>query len=68
MLAATISAAAVLLAKLSAPPPAGFDLGRLAFWVFLTLVASFVPVRLPGGVLANLSTAPLIAALFDSSL
>lgn len=68
MLAIVISAAALLLAKLSAPPPASFDLGPFAFWVALTLISSFVPVRLPGGVLAYLNTAPLLAAIFDSSL
>jgi len=68
MLVAVIGSAVVVLLRLSIPPPAGFDLGPLAFWVGLTLVAAFVPVRLPGGVLANLSTAPLIAAVFDSNL
>jgi HD-GYP domain-containing protein (c-di-GMP phosphodiesterase class II) len=68
MLAVVISSASLLLTKLSAPPPADFDLGPFAFWVGLTLISSFVPVRLPGGVLAYLNTAPLLAALFDSSL
>lgn len=68
MLSAVVGAAVLVLAVLSVPLPAGFDLGRVAFWVLLTLIAAFVPVRLPGGVLANLSTAPLIAALFDTSL
>lgn len=68
MLTVVISCAGLLLAKLSAPPPADFDLGPFAFWVGLTLISSFVPVRLPGGVLAYLNTAPLLAALFDSSL
>jgi len=68
MLGAVIGAAAIVLGKLSAPPPANFDLGRFFFWVGLALVASFVPVHLPGGVVAYLNTAPLLAALFDSSL
>jgi len=68
MLAIVIASAGLLLAKLSTPPPASFDLGPVAFWVILTLVSSFVPVRLPGGVLAYLNTAPLIAALFDPTL
>ena len=63
-----IAAAVVVLARLSLPPPPNFDLGPFAFWVGLTLVSSFVQVRLPGGVLASLNTAPLIAALFDVSL
>lgn len=68
MLLVIISSAALLLAKLSAPPPSGFDLGSFGFWVALTLVASFVPVRLPGDVLAYLNTAPLLAALFYPQL
>jgi len=68
MLGAVIGAAAIVLGKLSAPPPSNFDLGRFFFWVGLALVASFVPVHLPGGVVAYLNTAPLLAALFDSSL
>ena len=68
MLAAVIGAAAVVLVRLATPPPPNFDLGRLFFWVGLTFVASFVPVRLPGGVVAYLNTAPLLAALFDTGL
>ena len=68
MLAVVISSAALLLAKLTANTPSAFDLGPFAFWVGLTLISSFVPVRLPGDVLAYLNTAPLLAALFDSSL
>ena len=67
-LVAVIGSAVVILVLLSAPPPSGFDLGPLAFWAGLTLISSVVPVRLPGGVRANLSTAPLLAALFDTSL
>ena len=68
MLAAVLGSAAAGLMKLSTPPPANFDLGRFSFWVGLALVASFVPVHLPGGVVAYLNTAPLLAALFDTGL
>jgi HD-GYP domain-containing protein (c-di-GMP phosphodiesterase class II) len=68
MLAAVLGAAGLVLVKLSTPPPINFDLGRFFFWVGLALVASFVPVRLPGGVVAYLNTAPLLAALFDTGL
>jgi len=68
MLVAVIATAACLLAKLSYPLPTEFDLGPFAFWVGVTLISSFAPVNLPGGVLAYLNTAPLLAALFDSSL
>ena len=67
-LVAVIGSAVVILVLLSAPPPSGFDLGPLAFWAGLTLISSIVPVRLPGGVRVNLTTAPLLAALFDTSL
>ena len=68
MLAAVIGAAGVILIKLSAPPPFDFNLGSFAFWCLVTLVASVLPVRLPGDVLATLSTGPLIAAVFDPNL
>jgi putative nucleotidyltransferase with HDIG domain len=68
MLVVVIASAAGLLAKLSYPLPTEFDLGPFAFWVGVTLISSFAPVNLPGGVLAYLNTAPLLAALFDSSL
>ncbi|MDP9320456.1 MAG: HD-GYP domain-containing protein [Chloroflexota bacterium] len=68
MLLAVIGLAACLLAKLSYPPPSDFDLGPFAFWIAVTLISSFAPVNLPGGVLAYLNTAPLLAALFDTSL
>lgn len=68
MLAATIGAAAVVLIRYSLPAPSNVDLGTLAFWTGLTLVASFGPVRLPGGVLVSLNTAPLVAVIFDPFL
>jgi len=67
-LVAVIGSALIILARLSAPPPSDIDFGPLAFWVGLTLISTLVPVRLPGGVRANLSTAPLLAALFDTGL
>ena len=68
MLVVVVGGAAALLIRLSVPPPADLDLGRLAFWTSLTLVASFVPVKLPGGVVVWMNTAPLIAAVFDPML
>jgi putative nucleotidyltransferase with HDIG domain len=44
------------------------DLGRLLFWIALTLAASLAPVSLPGGLVAYPNTAPLIAAAFDTEL
>jgi HD-GYP domain-containing protein (c-di-GMP phosphodiesterase class II) len=68
MIVAVVGGAAALLIRLSISPPAELDLGRLAFWTTLTLVASFVPVKLPGGVGVFMNTAPLIAAVFDPML
>jgi putative nucleotidyltransferase with HDIG domain len=61
-------AAAIILIRLSAPPPSSFDLGRLFFWTIVTLVAAALPVRLPGGVHATITTAPLLAAIFDPGM
>jgi len=63
-----IGAALLILVKLSAPPPTTFDLGRVFFWILVTLVAAALPVRLPGGVHATITTAPVLAALFDPAL
>jgi HD-GYP domain-containing protein (c-di-GMP phosphodiesterase class II) len=68
MLIVVIGVAGGLLAKLSSPLPTDFDLGPFAFWVGVTLISSFAPVNLPGGVVAYLNTAPLLAALFVYSL
>ena len=66
MLVVVIGLAGGLLAylSLSSQRPSEFDLGPFAFWVGVTLISSFAPVNLPGGVLAYLNTAPLLAALF----
>lgn len=60
--------ATVILVRLSLPPPPAFDLGRLFFWTVVTLVAAALPVRLPGGVHATITTAPLLAAIFDPGM
>jgi HD-GYP domain-containing protein (c-di-GMP phosphodiesterase class II) len=65
---AVIGAASVVLARVSVPPPDGVDLGRIFFWTAMTLALGAIPVRLPGGMVAFTTTAPLIAAVFDSGL
>ena len=55
------------LAAVSIPWPA-VDPGRFFFWLAVTLICSALPVRLPGGVHATISTAPVIAAIFDGGL
>jgi putative nucleotidyltransferase with HDIG domain len=60
--------AVAILAFVSSPPPANLDIGRVFFWIVITLVAAALPVRLPGGVHATITTAPVLAALFDPGL
>jgi len=63
-----VAAAGIILFRISLPPPADLDLTRLLFWTIVTLAAAALPVRLPGGVHATITTAPVLAALFDASL
>ena len=68
LLAVVYSVAALVLIVASVPFPAELNIGRLLFWGVITAAAVALPVRLPGGVVANLVTAPLLATAFDSSL
>ena len=44
--------------------PSTFEVvGGVAFWIAITLLASAIPIRLPGGTLVALSTAPIIVAM-----
>jgi HD-GYP domain-containing protein (c-di-GMP phosphodiesterase class II) len=63
----TLVGAAVLI-RVSVPLPEDMDLGRIFFWIAITLFLGLIPVRLPSGVVAFTTTAPLIAAVFDSGL
>ncbi len=63
-----IAAAALILARVSVPFPTDIDLIRLGFWTAITLIAAALPVRMPGGVHATITTAPVLAALFDTGL
>jgi HD-GYP domain-containing protein (c-di-GMP phosphodiesterase class II) len=65
---AVLIAGGFVLLKVSVPLPSGVDAGRIAFWVAVTFMLAALPVRLPGGIVAHTTTAPLIAALFDSGL
>jgi HD-GYP domain-containing protein (c-di-GMP phosphodiesterase class II) len=47
---------------------AAVDIPRLAFWIVLALLATALPVRLPGGLSAHIATAPILASLFDPAL
>lgn len=63
-----IAAGGLILLKVSAPPPDGVDLGRIFFWTVVTFVLAMLPVKLPGGILAHTTTAPLIGCAFDPGL
>jgi hypothetical protein len=63
-----IAAAALILVRVSIPFPPDIDLIRLGFWTAITLIAAALPVRMPGGVHATITTAPVLAALFDTGL
>jgi HD-GYP domain-containing protein (c-di-GMP phosphodiesterase class II) len=63
-----IAAGLLVLIRVSAPAPEGIDLGRIFFWTAMTFVLAMLPVRLPGGVVAHTTTAPLIACAFDPGL
>lgn len=67
-LAGVILPAIGILAFASIPPPAQPNTTRLIFWIAITLVAAALPVRLPGDIRAHMTTAPILAALFDPTL
>lgn len=68
LVGAVIAAGSLVLMSVSVPLPAGFDLGRIFFWTAITLGLGALPVRLPGGMVAFTTTAPVIAAVFDTLL
>lgn len=63
-----VGAAAAVLVKVSISGPIPPDPVPTAFWMALTLLASFIQVRLPSDVRVSVNTAPLIAAVFDTNL
>jgi HD-GYP domain-containing protein (c-di-GMP phosphodiesterase class II) len=63
-----IAAGVLILLRVSVPLPPGIDLGRMFFWTVITVVLAVLPVRLPGGMVAHTTTAPLIACAFDPQL
>jgi HD-GYP domain-containing protein (c-di-GMP phosphodiesterase class II) len=63
-----ISAGAVVLFRASVPIPSDIEISRVLFWTLIALTTAAFPVRLPGGVVAGITTAPIIAAIFDTQL
>ena len=63
-----ISAGVIVLFRASVPIPSDVDLSRVLFWTLIALTTAAFPVRLPGGVVAGITTAPIIAAIFDTQL
>ena len=52
------------IALTGAALPTSIDvIAGIAFWTAITLLASAIPIRLPGGTLLALSTAPIIVAM-----
>jgi putative nucleotidyltransferase with HDIG domain len=68
LLLLVISAAVVILAGVTLIGRREFDLARAVFWIGITLVAAALPVRVPGGLHATITTAPVLAAIFDPQL
>ncbi len=59
---------ATVLVSVSVDFPRDINLGPIFFWILITLVAAAFPVPLPGGVSATITTAPVLAAIFDPTL
>ncbi|MBI2774256.1 MAG: HD domain-containing protein [Chloroflexi bacterium] len=68
VLTPVFAAGLTVLVAVSVPPPREIDLTRILFWIVISLVAAALPVRLPGGLQAHMTTAPLLAAVFDTGL
>jgi HD-GYP domain-containing protein (c-di-GMP phosphodiesterase class II) len=68
LIVAVVGSAGFILISVSVPAPSGIDIGRIFFWTAITLALGAIPVRLPGGIVAFTTTAPLIAAVFDKAL
>jgi putative nucleotidyltransferase with HDIG domain len=66
VVSATVAVAIVAFAAATLLSPIRSDVGGpigIAFWIGLTLVASALPVKLPNGVVANVSVAPVLATI-----
>ena len=68
LVAGVVGVGGIVLFKATFPLPAAPDLSRVLFWTVITVTTAAFPVRLPGGVVAHITTAPIIAAVFDSEL
>jgi HD-GYP domain-containing protein (c-di-GMP phosphodiesterase class II) len=58
----------IVLVSATIPLPSHIELPRLLFWILITVGAAALPVDLPGGLTATMTTAPLLATAFDASL
>ncbi len=57
-----------MLLRVSLPIPEDLGAVRLLFWIGVTLIAASLSVRLPGGVVAHITTAPILGAVFDPQM
>src|SRR5439155_22420541 len=58
----------LIMFPVSLPLQDDVDVVRLIFWTGVTLGTASLSVRLPAGVVANITTAPILAAVFDPLL
>src|SRR2546423_587473 len=65
---AVVAAGALVLLRVSLPIPEDLGAVRLLFWIGVTLIAASLSVRLPGGVVAHITTAPILGAVFDPEM
>jgi len=65
---AVVAAGALVLIRVSVPIPGDLDVVRILFWIGITLIAASLSVRLPGDVVAHITTAPILAAVFDPQM
>src|SRR5438093_2199201 len=63
-----MTAGVIILFRSTVPIPSDLDFGRVLFWTLITITTAAFPVKLPGGVVAHITTAPIIAAVFDTQL
>lgn len=68
LVSTVIAAGFGVLVIVSVNRPSEVNIGPIFFWIVITLIAAALPVSLPGGVSATITTAPVLAAVFDPNL
>ena len=65
---AVIAVGTLVLLRASIPIPGELDVVRILFWIGVTLIAASLSVRLTGDVVAHITTAPILAVVFDPQM